>query len=109
MKNLGRLQIQLKHFEGKIPAAPEVFRMIAALNLNDLDDFMRRDIIDLARTTVSRVQSYGFARLALSMEEWRNGNARPGQCLLCLTASEKRCGSRRSFSRLTRTIPSMTR
>lgn len=109
VKNLGRLQIQLKHFEGKIPAAPEVFRMIAALNLNDLDDFMRRDIIDLARTTVSRVQSYGFAALR---SQWKSGateNARPGQCLLCSEASEKRCGSRLIFSRLTRTIPSMTR
>ena len=84
VKNLGRLQIQLKHFEGKIPAAPEVFRMIAALNLNDLDDFIRRDIIDLARTTVSRVQSYGFARLALSMEEWRNGKCEAGTVLALL-------------------------
>ena len=84
VKNLGRLQIQLKHFEGKIPAAPEVFRMIAALNLNDLDDFIRRDIIDLARTTVSRVQSYGFARLALSMEEWRNGKCKAGTVLALL-------------------------
>lgn len=58
--------------------------MIAALNLNDLDDFMRRDIIDLARTTVSRVQSYGFARLALSMEEWRNGKCEAGTVLALL-------------------------
>ena len=81
VENLGRLQRQQKHFEGKINAAPEIFRKIAALNLDDLDKFMRRDIIDLARTTVSRVQSYGFARLALSMEEWRNGKCSAGNVL----------------------------
>lgn len=83
-ENLGRLHRQMKHFEEKINAAPEVFRKIAALNLDDLDHFMRRDIIDLARTAVSRVQSCGFARLALSMEDWRNGKCTAGTVLALL-------------------------
>ena len=86
--NLGMLLRQKNHFEQRIPTAPEIFRLLAELNMDDLDEFMRRDMIDLARTAVSRVQNYGFAKLVLDMEDWRNGKCEAKTVLALLKSLE---------------------
>lgn len=70
-KMLVKMQRQRERFEPEISKAPDIFRCLAALKIPACNDFFRRDIFDLARTVVSRVQSYAFAKLALSMEAWR--------------------------------------
>ncbi len=37
------------------------------------DPFIYRDCIDMARSVLSRIQTLSFAKLAIAMEAWRNG------------------------------------
>ncbi len=60
-------------FQDVVPQVPEIFRMLAEMTGKICDDFMRRDIVDLGRTMISRLGSFAIASLFLSMEEWRNG------------------------------------
>ncbi len=81
-------QCHVNLLKEEIPAAPEIFRMLAGVNRNNLDDFTRRDIIDLARCVVSRLQTYGFTSMALKMEKWRNGKCEAKTLLDLLKANE---------------------
>jgi hypothetical protein len=51
---------------------PKLLREIAG-NLAGADEFLFRDILDLARLGISRVQNYGLSSVVLAMESWRNG------------------------------------
>lgn len=52
-------------------SAPESMRILASLNWNDADDFLKRDAIDLARTATVRLGNFLACDIALRMEQWR--------------------------------------
>ena len=76
LKDLNEYRRVRELFEKEIPAVPEIFRMLEKMTGKICDDFMRRDIIDLGRTMVSRLQSFLISNLYLSMEDWRNGSCK---------------------------------
>ena len=53
--------------------APELLRRFAGLKLEREHEFVRRDVMDLGRTVISRALCYEFADLALAVQSWRNG------------------------------------
>jgi len=61
------------HLGNEIAQIPEIFRMLEKVTGKISDDFMRRDIVDLGRTMVSRMMSFTISTLFLAMEDWRNG------------------------------------
>lgn len=71
--NLHQYQRLQSLFQEEVKAVPEIFRMLEKLTGKISDEFMRRDIVDLGRTMISRLQSYVLATLYLEMEDWRNG------------------------------------
>ncbi len=83
---LDKLRRQHRLLDPEIGGAPEIFRLLAALKVPEGSVFLRRDRIDLARTIVSRVQSYAFAKLGLSMEAWRGKKCASGKVLNLLQA-----------------------
>lgn len=56
-----------------LKAAPDIFRRLAAIDLRDAHEFVRRDLFDLGRTVVSRALHYGLGRLILEMDAWHDG------------------------------------
>ena len=62
----------VRHMEKGMKDLPKLLREIAA-NLAGADEFLFRDILDLARLGISRVQNYGLSSVVLAMESWRNG------------------------------------
>ena len=56
-----------------VPAAPGLLRRLAALKLEKEHEFVRRDVIDLIRTVVSRVLCHAFSQLSLALFDWRHG------------------------------------
>lgn len=60
-------------FAPLMPEIPELFRMLSKMAKDPLDKFIRRDLIDLGRTAVSRIQNFGFSKLMLSIADWRGG------------------------------------
>ena len=54
-------------------AAPELLRRFAGLKLEREHEFVRRDVMDLGRTVISRALCQSFADLALAVQSWRNG------------------------------------
>ena len=72
-ETLFRYEYLKKLFRDDIKAVPEIFRMLEKMVGKISDDFMRRDIIDLGRTMISRLQGYAIASIFLAMEDWRNG------------------------------------
>ncbi len=81
---LGRHLDQKMRYEEKVAVVPEILRMLIPIVKGEIDDFMRRDVIDLARTALSRLQTYGFSKYLLALEDWRNniGSAKRVQDLL---------------------------
>ncbi len=82
-RGMGRLQ-------DVIHRAPEVFRMLIPVVSKEMDDFTHRDVMDLARTGISRLQTYGFSKFLLLFEEWRNEQAEAEEVLRLLD-SLRRC------------------
>ncbi len=68
---LSKLRRQHNRYKSNVSTVPEVFLYLASLKIPENSIFIRRDVLDLARTLVANLQSYGFAKLALSMEAWR--------------------------------------
>ncbi|MFA6717378.1 MAG: alpha-N-acetylglucosaminidase TIM-barrel domain-containing protein, partial [Victivallaceae bacterium] len=64
-------------FSPRLKKAPEIFVRLAELEFSEKDEFIYRDIMDIARTTAHRVLFYGFVRLNLEMEKWRNSKSSP--------------------------------
>ena len=69
---LGLHQRNIKHIGTTVNPLPQLFRELAGV-LNGADEFLYRDIIDLARMGVARIRNYGLSKLVLAMESWRNG------------------------------------
>ena len=60
----------------EIVEIPEIFRMLGKMSGKVRDDFMKRDIVDLGRTMISRLQSFAISSLIISIENWRNGECK---------------------------------
>ena len=57
-------------YAGPIKVAPDVFRRLASLPLEEESAFLTRDVIDIARTTADRVMIYAATRLNLEIRQW---------------------------------------
>ena len=88
-KMLAKMRDLCERFEAEITEAPEIFLSLAALKIPSDNTFLRRDFLDLARTVVSRVQNYAFAKLALAMEAWRRRKCAADQVTRLLEALGK--------------------
>lgn len=88
-KMLAKMRNLRERFEAEIAEAPEIFLSLSALKIPSDNAFLRRDFLDLARTVVSRVQSYTFAKLELSMEAWRKRKCAADQVVRLLEALGK--------------------
>ena len=69
---LGVHSTQVKHLGEAVRNLPALCRALAQRK-EGAGELLYRDIIDLALMAVSRIQSYGFSKLVLAMESWRNG------------------------------------
>jgi len=65
----------LAKMENALPTASEAFALLSGFDPANSDEFIRRDLIDLARTVAGRLIAYGFSRLALLLNDWSNGAA----------------------------------
>lgn len=74
-KNLHLHQLHVDTTAKAAAQAPLLLELLAKRSEKYMDKFVFRDIIDLARTAVSRIQIYGFSKLAIEMEKWRNDTA----------------------------------
>ncbi|MDD3587165.1 MAG: alpha-N-acetylglucosaminidase TIM-barrel domain-containing protein [Thermoguttaceae bacterium] len=62
-----------ERYQPVIARAPEVFKMLAELPYDEKDMFLRRDAIDVARTTANHVMSWAYVRLYDAVNEWIAG------------------------------------
>ena len=75
-------RLEYFHFEAEIfcpllPNAVEVFEDLAKLDFAALDDFTRRDYLDLARTDAARMLEYGLALVGSLLDAWTRGDGAP--------------------------------
>jgi hypothetical protein len=56
-----------------VSVAPELLRRFAMLNLGREHEFVRRDVLDLCRTVISRVLCRTFSELIIAVGEWKSG------------------------------------
>ena len=56
-----------------VAAAPELLRCFAALKLEREHEFVRRDVLDLCRTVISRVLCRSCSELLIAVGEWSGG------------------------------------
>lgn len=61
-----------KLFSPVIKKTPIFLAQCSKIEVSKKDEFLYRDIIDVGRTTAERVLFYGFIKLELKMEKWRN-------------------------------------
>lgn len=59
----------------KVDDIADVLDRLAKLDFNALDEFSRRDVLDLARTAFSRVMNYAMARFGLKLDCWCTNSA----------------------------------
>ena len=71
--DLARVAYFRERMAAVTPGAPELLRRFAALKLEREHEFVRRDVMDLCRTVVSRVLCQAFCDLALAIRKWREG------------------------------------
>lgn len=71
---LQRHRRMVNHMSPAIAAAPALFEALSKI-ADKTDLFLLRDVTDLARMAVARVQNFAFSKLALEMEAWRSGKA----------------------------------
>ncbi|MBO5793413.1 MAG: hypothetical protein J6S54_13200 [Lentisphaeria bacterium] len=69
---LGIHSSQVKHMSDAVKKLPQLCRALAA-QTSGAGEFIYRDIVDLALMAIGRIESYGFSKLFLAMESWRNG------------------------------------
>ena len=69
---LGLHSNQIKHTGDTLQKLPELCRTLAGKTAG-AGEMIYRDIVDLALMAVARIQNYGFSKLVLAMESWRNG------------------------------------
>ena len=55
-------------------AMPELFRKIAKIDFGKADNFIRRDLIDIARSTAGRLHIGAYCRFTLDYNAWRKGD-----------------------------------
>jgi hypothetical protein len=56
-------------------SAPKLLRSLAALPFNDNQPFLKRDTIDLARTTVNNLTALSLAHTNWTLKSWREGKS----------------------------------
>jgi hypothetical protein len=71
-KNWHEFQTNRKRVMG---SAPELLRSLAALPFHDNQPFLKRDVIDLARTTVNNLAALPLAHTNIALKSWREGVA----------------------------------
>lgn len=71
--NLENFRILAGEMWNDIHRATETFDALARIDYSTLNDFMRRDFIDLARTAALRAINFGIFWTQILMEHWRNG------------------------------------
>ncbi len=65
-------QYYLQALETPVKTAPEIFAGLAAMASGLEDEFLRRDVLDLARTCAARTLHYGLLKMVFAFERWRN-------------------------------------
>ena len=58
-------------FTETMKTVPSILKMLAALDPAKMDDFMRRDVVDIARSCAGRCLHYALSHLISAFEKWR--------------------------------------
>ena len=75
-------RVEYSHFVAErigplLPAGMETLRSVAALFETPLDDFTRRDMMDVSRTVLARALEYGTTLVAMLVDRWTARAAAP--------------------------------
>ncbi len=79
----------------KLAEAPEIFRLLAEIDWSD--PFIRRDTIDLARTTADRMLTFARVSVVYSMHEWREGRLSADEVRAKIAAYRELLGAMRDM------------
>ncbi|MCL2744490.1 MAG: hypothetical protein FWE67_11630, partial [Planctomycetaceae bacterium] len=64
-----------KTFADKLAPAPALYRALAELPFDDAKPFIKRDSIDIARTTANRLSILAAHNINVALKNWREGKA----------------------------------
>ena len=67
-------RFEAEQFYPLLPYAIDVFEALAKLDFAALDDFARRDFLDIARTAAARMLEYGLSRVGSLLDGWTRGD-----------------------------------
>ena len=56
---------------------PALLKMLARLDYGKMDDFTRRDVIDIARSCAGRCLHYGLYHMSCAFDKWRKDEEKP--------------------------------